>query len=125
MKCKIISISRKPSDWEKQAIQFYSKQLPDHLKISHIDVKPSSSKSTTKKSVVKNEGEEILKYIDDDAYLILWDRKGKKITSFGFAELIREQTDYGKNRFWENRFRKNWVWKNEFRKTDIGGKSWP
>ena len=97
MKCKIISISRKPSDWEKQAIQFYSKQLPDHLKISHIDVKPSSSKSMTEKSVVKNEGEEILKYIDDDAYLILWDRKGKKITSLGFAELIQEQADFGKN----------------------------
>ena len=63
MKCKIISISRKPSDWEEQAIQFYSKQLPDHLKISHIDVKPSSSKSMTKKSVVKNEGEEILSLI--------------------------------------------------------------
>lgn len=97
MKCKIISISRKPSDWEKQAIQFYSKQLPEHFKISHIDVKPASSKSMSKKSVLKSEGEEILKYIDDDAYLILWDRKGKKITSLGFAELIREQTDYGKN----------------------------
>ena len=97
MKCKIISISHRPSDWEKQAIQFYLKQLPDHLKISHVDVKPSSSKSMSKTSILKNEGEEILKYIDDDAYLILWDRKGKKITSLGFAELIQKQADYGKN----------------------------
>ena len=89
MKCKIISISHRPSDWEKQAIQFYLKQLPDYLKISHVDVKPSSSKSMSKTSVLKSEGEEILKYIDDDAYLILWDRKGKKITSLGFAELIQ------------------------------------
>ena len=97
MKCKIISISHRPSDWEKQAIQFYLKQLPDHLKISHVDVKPSSSKAMSKTSVLKSEGEEILKYIDDDAYLILWDRKGKKITSLGFAELIQTQADYGKN----------------------------
>ena len=97
MKCKIISISHRPSDWEKQAIQFYLKQLPDHLKISYVDVKPSSSKAMSKTSVLKSEGEEILKYIDDDAYLILWDRKGKKITSLGFAELIQEQADYGKN----------------------------
>ena len=97
MKCKIISISHRPSDWEKQAIQFYLKQLPDHLKISHVDVKPSSSKAMSKTSVLKSEGEEILKYIDDDAYLILWDRKGKKITSLGFAELIQKQADYGKN----------------------------
>ena len=97
MKCKIISISHRPSDWEKQAIQFYLKQLPDHLKISHVDVKPSSSKSMSKTSVLKSEGEEILKYIDDDAYLILWDRKGKKITSLSFAELIQKQADYGKN----------------------------
>jgi len=97
MKCKIISISHRPSDWEKQAIQFYLKQLPDHLKISHVDVKPSSSKSMSKTSFLKKEGEEILKYIDDDAYLILWDRKGKKITSLSFAELIQKQADYGKN----------------------------
>ena len=97
MKCKIISISHRLSDWEKQAIQFYLKQLPDHLKISHVDVKPSSSKSISKTSVLKSEGEEILKYIDDDAYLILWDRKGKKITSLSFAELIQKQADYGKN----------------------------
>ena len=48
MKCKIISISHRPSDWEKQAIQFYLKQLPDHLKISYVDVKPSSSKSQSR-----------------------------------------------------------------------------
>ena len=45
MKCKIISISHKPSDWEKQALQFYSKQLPKHFQVAYAEVKPFSSKS--------------------------------------------------------------------------------
>ena len=45
MKCKFISISHKQSDWEKQALQFYSKQLPNHFKFSDVEVKPFSAKS--------------------------------------------------------------------------------
>jgi len=97
MKCKIISVSHKPSDWEKQAIQFYSKQLPNHFQISYAEVKPSSSKSMTNASILKTEGEEVLKHIDKDAHVILWDRQGKRISSLAFANLIQDQADTGKN----------------------------
>ena len=97
MKCKFISISHKPSDWEKQALQFYSKQLPNYFKVSDIEVKPFSSKSLDKDSILEAEGLEILKYVDQDALVILWDRQGQKIDSLGFASLLQKQIDQGTN----------------------------
>jgi len=97
MKCKFISISHKPSDWEKQALQFYSKQLPNYFKVSNVDVKPFSSKSLDKDSILEAEGLEILKYVDQDALVILWDRQGQKIDSLGLASLLQKQIDQGTN----------------------------
>ena len=97
MKCKIISISHKPSDWEKQALQFYSKQLPKHFKVTYAEVKPFSSKSMNITSTLEAEGIEIFKHIDWDAHVILWDRKGQKIDSLSFAALLQDQVDCGKS----------------------------
>tara|TARA_Y100000748_G_scaffold210051_1_gene176106 strand:+ start:1437 stop:1901 length:465 start_codon:yes stop_codon:yes gene_type:complete len=97
MKCKVISISRKPSDWEKQALHFYSKQLPNQFQVSYVEVKPFSSKSLDQDSILEAEGLEILKYVDQDALVILWDRQGKAINSLGFASLLQDQIDEGKN----------------------------
>ena len=97
MKCNVISISHKPSDWEKQAVQFYSKQLPNHFQVSHIALKPFSSKSLDQKSAFEAEGFEILKYVDQDAHVILWDRQGKKINSLDFASLLQNHLDQGRD----------------------------
>ena len=97
MKCKIISITHKPSDWEKQALQFYSKQLPKHFQVAYAEVKPFSSKSMNITSILEAEGIEILKHVDLNAHVILWDRKGQKIDSLGFAGLLQDQIDCGKD----------------------------
>ena len=97
MKCKIISISHKPSNWEKLALEFYLKQLPKHLHISYVEVKPFSSKHLDKNSILEAEGFEIFKHVDSDAHVILWDRQGQKISSHGFATLLQDKIDHGKN----------------------------
>ena len=97
MKCKIISITHKPSDWEKRALQFYSKQLPKHFQVDYAEVKPFSSKSMNTTSILEAEEIEILKHVDQNAYVILWDRKGQKIDSLGFAGLLQDQIDCGKD----------------------------
>ena len=97
MKCKFISVSHKLSDWEKQALQFYSKQLPNHFKVSDVEVKPFSSNSLDKEAILEAEGLEILKYVDQDAFVILWDRQGQKINSLGFSSLLQEQINNGTN----------------------------
>ena len=97
MKCKIISISHKLSDWEKQALQFYSKQIPLNFKISFAEVRPSSSKNLDKESILETERLAIVKQIDTDSHVILWDRTGKKINSRGFAALLQDKIDHGIN----------------------------
>ena len=97
MKCKIISINHKPNNWEKEALQFYLKQLPNHYQISFVEVKPFSSNFMHRASILDAEGTAIIKHLDQDAHKILWDRKGKKISSPLFAKLLQDQTDHGKN----------------------------
>ncbi len=97
MKCKIISISHKLTDWEKQALQFYSKRIPSNLKISFVEIKPLSSKNLDKESILEAERGEIVKLLDTDSYIILWDRIGQKINSLGFATLLQDKIDHGIN----------------------------
>ena len=97
MKCKIISISHKLSDWEKQALQFYSKQIPLNFNISFAEVKPSASKNLDTESILETERLAIVKQIDTDSHVILWDRRGKKINSRGFAALLQDKIDHGVN----------------------------
>ena len=95
MKCKIISISHKLSNWEHQALKFYSKQLPSSFKISYAEAKPTSSKHLDKESILEAERLELHKYIDNDAHVILWDRKGKKLTVMVSAALLQDKIDLG------------------------------
>ena len=81
MKCKIISISHKPSDWEKKAIQFYSKQLPNHFQFSSIEVKPSSHKSMPRDTILQSARAESWHHIDDDAFVDRWERQGERLSS--------------------------------------------
>ena len=97
MKCKIISISHKLSDWETPALQFYSKQIPLNFNISFAEVKPSASKNLDTESILETERLAIVKQIDTDSHVILWDRTGKKINSRGFAALLQDKIDHGVN----------------------------
>jgi len=97
MKCKIISISHKLSDWENQALKFYSKQMPPNFKISNAEVKPSSNKHLDINSVLELERLGIVKNVDSGSYVILWDIKGQKINSRGFANLLQDKIDHGEN----------------------------
>ena len=48
-------------------------------------------------SILEAEGIEILKHVDSNAHVILWDREGQKIDSLGFAGLLQDQIDCGKD----------------------------
>ena len=75
MKCKIISITISPLIG-RQAIQFYSKQLPNHFQVSYAEVKPFSSKSRNENLLPEAEGDEILKMLIWKL-MYFWDRQGK------------------------------------------------
>ena len=97
MKCKIISISHKPADWEKKALDFYLKQIPSNLKLSFAEVKPPASKTASRDITLQHESAEIIKHIGSDAYVILWDREGDPISSNSLAKLFQEKIDLACN----------------------------
>lgn len=97
MKCKILSISHKPADWEKKALDFYCKQIPGNIKLSFVEVKPTASKAASRELILQNEFLEIINHIDPDSYVVLWDRKGDLISSKALATLFQEKIDLACN----------------------------
>ena len=93
MKCKIISVSHKPADWEKKALDFYLKQIPNNFKLSFVEVKPPASKAMSREDIIRKESAELLNHLDQGAFLILWDRKGTLISSESLAILFQEKID--------------------------------
>ena len=97
MKCKIISVSHKPADWEKKALDFYLKQVPNNFKLSFVEVKPPSSNAMSREDTIRNESTEIIKHLEQGAFSILWDRKGTLISSESLAKLFQEKIDLSEN----------------------------
>ena len=69
--------------------------MPSNFKISYAEAKPTSSKNLDKESILEAERIELVKYIDSDSHVILWDRKGQKINSNSFAALLQDKIDLG------------------------------
>jgi 23S rRNA (pseudouridine1915-N3)-methyltransferase len=97
MKCKIISVSHKPADWEKKALDFYLKQIPNNFKLSFVEVKPTSSNTPSREDTIRNESSEISRHLDQAACVILWDRKGDLISSESLAKLFQDKIDLSEN----------------------------
>ena len=97
MKCKIISVSHKPVDWEKKALDFYLKQIPNNFKLSFVEVKPHASKAMSREDTIRNESTELVKHLEQGAFTILWDRKGTLISSESLAKLFQEKIDLSEN----------------------------
>ena len=97
MKCKIISVSHKATDWEKKALDFYSKQIPNNFKLSFIKVKPSALKAMSREDTIRNESTELVKHLEQGAFTILWDRKGTLISSEALAKVFQEKIDLSEN----------------------------
>ena len=91
MKCKILSINHKSSDWERKALDFYLKQIPKIIKISFVEVKPFTPKGSSEEMVLSKESKELIKQINNDSYIILWDRIGEPISSIDFSALFKKK----------------------------------
>ncbi|MDB9813552.1 23S rRNA (pseudouridine(1915)-N(3))-methyltransferase RlmH [Gammaproteobacteria bacterium] len=97
MKCKIISISHKPADWESKALEYYLKQIPNNLKLSFVAVKPTASKAIPREDTIRHESADILSHIDQSACVILWDRRGDLISSTSLAKLFQDKMNLSEN----------------------------
>jgi 23S rRNA (pseudouridine1915-N3)-methyltransferase len=84
-------------DYIKTGMEIYEKRLKHFIPFESVvivDIK--NAKSMTEEQLKQKEGEQILKKIDPNDYLILLDERGKQFSSLQFSELLESylQSNY-------------------------------
>ena len=92
MKITLITVGKIKEKYLKDAIAEYSKRLSRYCKLVMVEVAdektPDNASDTVEDAIRDKEGERILKYIKEDAYVITLEIAGKMLTSEEMAEKI-------------------------------------
>lgn len=92
MKITLITVGKIKEKYLKDAIAEYSKRLSRYCKLEIVEVAdektPDNASDTAEDAIRDKEGERILKYIKEDAYVITLEIAGKMLTSEEMAEKI-------------------------------------
>lgn len=94
MKITVITVGKIKEKYLKDAIAEYSKRLSKYCKLEIIEVAdektPEQASETVEDNIRTKEGERILKYVKDDAYVITLEIQGKLLTSEELADKINQ-----------------------------------
>ena len=94
MKITLITVGKIKEKYLKDAIAEYSKRLSRYCKLEIVEVAdektPDNASATVEDAIRDKEGERILKYIKEDAYVITLEIAGKMLTSEEKAEKIEK-----------------------------------
>ena len=94
MKITLITVGKIKEKYLKDAIAEYSKRLSRYRKLEIVEVAdektPDNASDTVEDAIRDKEGERILKYIKEDAYVITLEIAGKMLTSEEMAEKIEK-----------------------------------
>lgn len=92
MKITVITVGKIKEKFMKDALGEYSKRLSKYCKLEIIEVADEKTQENASEVVCnqirQKEGERILKYIRDDAFVITLEIKGKMLTSEELANKI-------------------------------------
>ncbi|BCJ95660.1 ribosomal RNA large subunit methyltransferase H [Anaerocolumna cellulosilytica] len=94
MKITIIGVGKIKEKYFIEAIQEYSKRLSRYCKLEMIEVNdektPDQASAAEETQIKKLEGERILKYVKDGAYVIVLNIQGKVVDSVELAGQIEK-----------------------------------
>ncbi len=92
MNITVISVGKLKEKYLKQAIDEYSKRLTRYCKIDIIELPdektPDNASQIVEDGIRDKEGERILKYVKEDAFVVTLEIKGKLLTSEELADKI-------------------------------------
>lgn len=92
MKISILTVGKIKEKYLRDAIAEYSKRLGRYCKLEIIEVSdektPDNASETVEEAIRKKEGERLLKYIREDAFVITLEIAGEQLTSEKFAKKI-------------------------------------
>ncbi len=92
MKITVITVGKVKEKFMRDAIGEYTKRLSKYCKLEIIEVADEKTQENASEVVCnqirQKEGERIMKYIRDDAFVITLEIKGKQLTSEELADKI-------------------------------------
>ena len=96
MKVKLIWIGKPDGDVFDAAIRQYTAQIATYISYETVAIPYfKNDKSMPVEEQKKREGELILKKIESDEFVVLWDERGKELTSKQFADFIQQRANTG------------------------------
>ena len=94
MKISILVVGKIKEIYLREAIGEYSKRLSRYCKLDIIEVpdekSPDNASSAMEDTIREKEGERLLNYIKEDAYVVTLEIKGNELTSERFAKKIEK-----------------------------------
>lgn len=101
MKITILTVGKIKEKYLKDAIAEYSKRLSRYCRLEILEVAdektPDAASAAAEDSIRQKEGERLLKYIRDDAYVITLEIGGTMLDSVSFAKKIEQLGIEGKS----------------------------
>ncbi|MGF0033449.1 23S rRNA (pseudouridine(1915)-N(3))-methyltransferase RlmH [Bariatricus sp. SGI.154] len=92
MKITIVTVGKIKEKYLKDAITEYTKRLSKYCKLEIVEVAdektPDHASETVEEQIRAKEGERILRYLKDDAYIITLEINGKQLSSEQLADKI-------------------------------------
>ncbi len=101
MKIDILTVGKIKEKFYSDAVSEYAKRLSRYAKLEIIEVKdektPDNATSHEEELILEKEGERLLKYIDDDAFLIPLCIEGEEKTSPELSKTLVQIENSGKS----------------------------
>lgn len=98
MNINIIAVGKLKEQYLKEAFNEYEKRLSSFCKLHVTEIPPEQINDEALSEKYKElEADKILQAIKPDSYIITLEIKGKKLTSEGFAQKIKETANNGVN----------------------------
>lgn len=94
MKITVLTVGKIKEKYLKDAIAEYSKRLSKYCKLEIIEVAdektPDNASEVVEEGIRNKEGERLLKYIKDDAFVVTLEINGKLLTSEELSDKINK-----------------------------------
>jgi len=99
---RILACGKLKEKWAREAVQEYLKRCTPYEKTEVVEVPdekaPENYSDAERLQVINKEGENLLKRIGSEEYVILLDLAGKEMTSEEMAGKLQDLYTYGKSR---------------------------
>lgn len=98
MKFVFVNLNSAKEDWSESAFDLYEKKLKHFINFEIVTLKGENQSRSQKEVRLTKEAEQIMKFLKEDDFLVLFDEKGKSLNSIDFSKQINSILNSGKKR---------------------------